>query len=140
LLLFTITLIATLLTDLLIGVGVGLALKVILDLARGVPLRTLVRGDLQVERAAGELRLVFRHAATFSSLLSVRRAVSGLPEDIERVIIDVRGAKLVDHTFLERVQQMSEEWAHAELQLLGLEQLTPLSSHPTATRRRHEDA
>ncbi|HVI02118.1 MAG TPA: SulP family inorganic anion transporter [Enhygromyxa sp.] len=120
LVLFLITLFATLATDLLIGVGVGLALKVGLDRARGVPLATLLRGDLQVEPGAGELRLVFRHAATFSSLPSVQRAVERMPEDIARVIVDVRGVKLVDHTFLARVRQLSEEWPHTELVVVGL--------------------
>jgi MFS superfamily sulfate permease-like transporter len=136
LVLFLVTLFVTLATDLLLGVGVGLTLKVVLHLARGVPLRTLLRGELVVERDAGELRLNFRDAATFASLLGVRRAVAQLPEDITRVVVDVRTAKLVDHTFLERIEQLSEEWPHAQLVLLGLDELEPLSKHPTATRRR----
>lgn len=127
---FLVTLFATLVINPLIGVGVGLVLKIGLDLARGVPLATLWRGDLQVEPGEGELRLVFRHAATFSSLPSVQRAVERLPEDIARVIVDVRGVKLVDHTFLARVRQLSRQWPHAELVLVGLNDERPAATEP----------
>lgn len=137
--LFLVTVFVTLVSDLLLGVTVGLALKIVLHVARGVPLATLLRGELEIERNDGELRLRFRHAATFRSLLAVRRAVAQLPADILRVIIDVRGAKLVDHTFLERVEQMSEEWPNATLEMQGLDEFEALSGHPTATRRRRSE-
>lgn len=134
--LFLVTLLVTLATDLLIGVGTGLLLKIVLHLARGVPLETVARGEFELVHGSGTLRLVFPQAATFSSLLKLRQTLSHMPEEITRVIIDVRDAKLVDHTFLERVEQMSEEWPVAKLEFVGLDQLEPASTHPTASRRR----
>ncbi|MCA9697024.1 MAG: SulP family inorganic anion transporter, partial [Myxococcales bacterium] len=137
LLLFLVTLFMTLATDLLVGVATGFALKVVMHLVRGVPLVTLVTGEYRNESSNGEeIRLVFPRAATFSSLLGVRRALTKVPESVERVVIDVTGAKLVDHTFLERVEQMSDEWPHAKLVFVGLEELKPASAHKTASRRR----
>jgi MFS superfamily sulfate permease-like transporter len=133
---FLTTLIVTLATDLLVGVAVGFALKLVLHLARGVPLATLLRGEFTVVHAKGELRLVFPRAATFASLLKVRQMVSKLPAEIERVVIDVSDANFVDHTFLERVEQMSEEWPNATLEFRGLEKLKATSSHKTASRRK----
>lgn len=138
--LFLTTLFVTLATDLLNGVAVGLALKIVLHLARGVPLRTLITGEYQVERTQTEIRFVFPRAATFASLLGLRRQLTEVPDSIERVVIDVRAAKLVDHTFLERIHQMSEEWPHATLMLLGLERFRAASSHPTASRRQIKEA
>lgn len=134
--LFLVTLFVTLATDLLVGVGIGLALKIVMHLARGVPLTTLVRGEFKVVHANGELRLVFPRAATFSSLLKVRQVVSNLPEEIDRVVINVKDAALVDHTFLERVEQMSKEWTHAKLEFIGLDNLVAASASKTASRRR----
>jgi MFS superfamily sulfate permease-like transporter len=134
--LFLVTLLVTLATDLLVGVGTGLALKIVMHLARGVPLTTLVRGEFKVVHANGELRLVFPQAATFSSLLKVRQMVSNLPEEIVRVVINVQDAALVDHTFLERVEQMSQEWPHAKLVFVGLDNLVAASASKTASRRR----
>lgn len=134
--LFLTTLFATLATDLLIGVAVGLALKVFLHLARGVPPKLLFTGEFEQLRRDGELRLSFPRAATFASLLRVRHALTEVPEAIERVVIDVSGAKLVDHTFLERVEQMSQEWPHAKLSFIGLDELAAASPHKTASRRR----
>jgi MFS superfamily sulfate permease-like transporter len=134
--LFLVTLFVTLATDLLVGVATGLALKVVLHLARGVPLITLLKGEFEAKPGEREIRLVFPRAATFASLLGVRRALAEVPDSVERVIIDVRGARLVDHTFLERVEQMSEEWPHAKLEFVGLDELRPASAHKTASRRR----
>jgi MFS superfamily sulfate permease-like transporter len=133
---FLLTLIVTLATDLLVGVASGFALKLILHLARGVPISVLLRGEFNVVKVDGELRLVFPRAATFSSLLRVRKMVTDLPDEIERVVIDVSEAKLVDHTFLQRIQQMSEEWPRATLEFRGLENLKPASAEKTAARWR----
>ncbi len=134
--LFLVTLITTLATDLLIGVGTGLVLKIVLHLVRGVPLVTLVTGEFRNESNANEIRLVFPRAATFASLLGVRRVLAKVPDSVKRVVVDVREARLVDHTFLERLEQMSEEWPHAELEFLGLDALEAASDHKTAARWR----
>ncbi len=134
--LFLSTMIMTLATDLLIGVATGLALKILLHLVRGMPLRALLRAEFGVQKTERELWIVARDAATFRSLMPMRRVLAELPPQIERVVIDLRGAKLVDHTFLERLEQMSEEWEGAKLELLGLEQFKAASQHPMAARWR----
>lgn len=134
--LFATTLVVTLLTDLLVGVVAGLALEVVLHLVRGVPPMSLVRGDVAVEKRGEVLRVEVRRSAIFSALPALRRAMTSLPREIRRVVVDLSDAILVDHTFLHRVHAMSEEWPHAELELRGLEALEPVSDHPLATRRR----
>jgi hypothetical protein len=48
----------------------------------------------------------------------------------------VTDVAIVDHTFLSRVEELSNEWPNAELEILGIEELMPLSAHPHSTRRR----
>lgn len=134
--LFLVTLLVTLVTDLLIGVAAGLALKVGLHLARGAPLGSFFRTPVELVRVDDELRLRFHDAATFASLFKVRRVLTEVPPDIRRVVVDLRDVRLVDHTFLERIHAMSEEWPHAALEVVGLEELQPASPHPRAARRR----
>ncbi|HEX5740786.1 MAG TPA: SulP family inorganic anion transporter [Pilimelia sp.] len=140
--LFLTTLCVTLLTDLLIGVAAGLALKVALHLARGVPARALLRPRPCTERHDDALHVRLPDAATFTHLLPVRAAVARAhrPAPGQRqpreVVIDVGGAAVVDHTFLARMEGLAREWPDTPLTVRGLDALSAGSAHPQATRRR----
>ena len=45
-------------------------------------------------------------------------------------MIDVKDVVIVDHTFLSRVQGLSNEWPNAELGILGIDELSPHSHRP----------
>jgi len=77
-------------------------------------------------------------AATFASLLSIRRATASLPSETRRVVIDLRDAAIVDHTFLNRLDGFAREWNSVELEFEGLDSLRAASDHPWSTRRRHQ--
>jgi MFS superfamily sulfate permease-like transporter len=136
LLFFSTTLIVTLATDLLVGVGAGLALKILLHWIRGVSPMNLVRSRIDRIEAGPELRLRLQGAAGFPSLLKVREHLISLDSDVKRVVIDVSEVQLADHTFLSRVEAMSTEIGSAQLVVEGLERLRPASAHPHATRRK----
>jgi MFS superfamily sulfate permease-like transporter len=134
--LFMTTLVVTLATDLLIGVAAGLLLKIILHRVRGATFGQLFRTRIERTEEGSELRLTLHGAAAFPSLLSVRKELSNLDPAVERVVVDVNDVVIVDHTFLSRLVELSNEWAKAKLEILGIEELTPHSPHPHATRRR----
>jgi MFS superfamily sulfate permease-like transporter len=136
LVLFLTTLVVTLVTDLLVGVACGLAFEVILHVARGMPLASFFGKKVAIEAKGDELRVHMTSSATFMCLPSLRRSIAALPHGIRRVIVDFSDVSLVDHTFLHRLNAMSEEWPCANLELRGLEALVPVSDHPLATRRR----
>ncbi len=131
--LFLVTLVVTLATDLLIGVGVGIALKLVLHLVRGVSLKSLFRSSLRSEQSGTVLNLELEGAATFLSLLKLRRAFGAIPETVTEVRVNLANAALVDHTFLNRLESMSQELT-AEVSILGLEEFSAASKHPHATR------
>jgi len=132
--LFLTTLIVTLMTDLLVGVAAGLLLKVVFHLARGAGFRGLLRTTVESKREGDELRLTLQGAAAFTSLLRVRHALREMLADVRRVVVDVSDVRLVDHTFLERLHAMSDEWPNATLELVGLDLLRSASTHPHAAR------
>lgn len=136
LLLFLTTLLVTLATDLLVGVTVGLLLKLVLHRVRGATFRQLFRTQVERSDEGSELRLTLHGAAAFTSLLAVRKQLADLDPEVTRVVIDVTDVAIVDHTFLSRVEELSTEWRNAKLQFLGIEALMPLSTHPHSTRRR----
>jgi MFS superfamily sulfate permease-like transporter len=136
LLLFLTTLFVTLATDLLVGVAAGLLLKLILHRVRGATFRQLFRTQVERTEGGAELRLELHGAAAFTSLLSVRKHLANLDPTIQRVVIDVTDVAIVDHTFLSRIEELSNEWPNTQLEILGIEALMPQSAHPHSTRRR----
>jgi MFS superfamily sulfate permease-like transporter len=136
LILFVTTLMMTLATDLLIGVATGLVLKIVLHRARGATFKQLFRTRVERIEEGDDLRLKLHGAAAFSSLLAVRKAVANRSEACKKIVIDVSDVVIVDHTFLRRVDELSNELAAVTTELEGMENLTPHSPHPHATRRR----
>ena len=136
--LFVTTLLVTLATDLLVGVAAGLVLKVVLHRVRGATFAQIFRARVEKRQEGSELHLSLRGAAAFTSLISVRRALADLDSACNKVVIDVSDAVIVDHTFLSRLDGLENEWPNVELEVIGIEELTPHSPHPHATRRRTE--
>ena len=135
--LFLTTFVVTLATDLLVGVGVGLALKILLHWTRGVSPRALVSTRVEaVCEIEEELRISISGAAAFTSLLSVRRQLREIPPAIKRVVIDISKVPLADHTFLSRLDAMGSELAGVEFVIEGLDSMESSSPHPHATRKR----
>ncbi|GGK03688.1 sulfate transporter [Pilimelia anulata] len=138
--LFLTTLLVTLATDLLIGVAAGLALELVLHLARGVRPGALLRPRPRAHREGSALHLHLPGAATFAHLLPVRSAVrgarAGTGDGITEVVIDVQRAAVVDHTFLSRLDTLGREWSGATVTVRGLDTMVAASAHPAASRRR----
>ncbi|WP_329084835.1 MULTISPECIES: SulP family inorganic anion transporter [unclassified Streptosporangium] len=133
--LFLITMLVTLATDLLAGVAAGLAAKFLLHLLRGVPVPALFHPRAEAVRTGDVLHVRVLGAAVFTALLPVRRTVNRAG-GITEIVIDVKDAAVVDHTFLAGIDTMSREWPAATLTFRGLDRLHPVSPHPQATRRR----
>ncbi len=133
---FLTTMLVTLATDLLIGVAAGLVLTMVLNLARGATLRSLVKANVEAERTREELRLIVHGSAGFRALMQVRELASDLPDSIRKVRVDLSNASVVSHTFLERLDGIADEWPTAKLELVGLDKLRTASKHPHANRWR----
>ena len=148
LLVFVITLVATLATDLLVGVLVGVLASVVLHIADGVPLRALFPAHVQVARLADRIVIHVQDAAIFSNWLSLRgrilqeAAAVPTPGSVtpQLVHIDVSKARCVDYTVMNKLGQLREDLAlrGQQLELVGLEKLQAISSHPMSGRRRSD--
>ena len=134
--LFLTTLIVTLATDLLLGVAAGLALKFVLHAVRAKSLRKLFRPTVSSVRHDATIDVKISGAATFITLLSVRKLLVEVPPDVDVVTVDFSDVVLVDHTFLAGVVSMSKEWERASLGFVGLDALAANTSHPHSTHRK----
>ena len=135
-LLFSTTVVLTLVEDLLIGVAAGLALKVVLHLFRGAGVRGLLLPRVETEKTDGALRIVVYNSAAFTSLLHVRKAFQQADESTREVTLDLTHARIVDHTFLQRVHGMADEIPNATFRIVGMEGMTSMSDNAFATQWR----
>ncbi len=136
---FTSTVIATLATDLLIGIAVGIFVKLALHVARGAPLRSLFRAPFEVVTSDGsccEIRV--SDSAVFSNWIPLKRRLTHVIAHHAHIRIDFGTTHLVDHTVMSKLVELSRELErHGKaLELVGLEQHEPVSSHPASARRK----
>jgi MFS superfamily sulfate permease-like transporter len=138
LVIFLTTLLVTLATDLLVGVGAGLAVEVLLHWKNGASAGQLLKASLQETVPIGEetIRLSVGGAAVFTNFLGLRKKLDELRPNARCVALDFSQTRLVDHTTLLRLQDLQGEWAREgrELLVLGLEHHVALSDHPLAVR------
>lgn len=131
LLIFLVTIIVTLTSDLLIGVAAGIATKFTMHLLCGVPPTSLFRAKITVtDDGAGNVYVQVNDSAIFSNFLSLKRQLEKIT-GAKILQVDLSKAKVVDHTVMERLHEYSEEYTH---QNKGVCLITGLSSHTRASR------
>ncbi|RQW82660.1 MAG: SulP family inorganic anion transporter [Methylococcus sp.] len=137
LLVFTTTLVAVLATDLLVGVFIGILLKLIIQLSRGVPLRELLRISYVVKQEEGGThRISIQGSAIFANFIGLKSELAGLPQG-ETIIFDVANVSYIDHTVMEFLHHFQNDYIDrgGRCEIRGLDKLAPYSKHPLAARR-----
>ncbi len=132
--LFVTTMLVTLATDLLIGVGVGLVLKLMIHVKNGASLRSLFKAVVLEERNGDEVVLHVHDSAIFSNYLGLKNRLMSFDSSVRKVVIDFDNAWVVDHTVLAKLETLNKMWTDRELVLTGLDDHTPLSHHQHAVR------
>jgi len=140
LIVFIATIVGVLATDLLVGILIGIGVKWMIHIMNGVPLRSLFKAYLEVEDVDDKTSLVrASQSAVFSNWLPFKRQIEELGRLQGRnVTIDLSGTKLVDHSVMERLEELREEFLHdgLTLSIVGLEDHSQFSGHLFAARRR----
>jgi len=135
------TIVAVLATDLLIGVFVGIGIKICLHLYHGLPLSALFKSSISKTNfpEEGDLVVTPEPAAVFTHWISIRRHLEHHAIGKKRnAVVDFSRTTIVDHTVMERLHEMERDFEANQLELraIGLEQHEGISSHPLATRRK----
>ena len=136
---FVTTLVAVLATDLLVGVGIGIALKFLIHIVNGVPLTSLFKPYMQViEKDDHTYEIIASESAVFSNWIPFRRRVvdAGFVHR-KNVILDLSRTRLVDHTVMEKLHELERDFEdeNLKLEIIGLDDHRPLSAHPAAARK-----
>lgn len=134
--LFFVTFGVTLATDLLIGVGVGLVLKVAMHVARSGDVTHLFQSSVQLQGSAGVVNVSVTGPLAFTNFLSLRtQLAAAVTDETQEVRINLHSATILDHTVQERLAGMANEWRNAKLVFEELDQLKTASHDPHAFRQ-----
>lgn len=138
LVIFMTTVIMTLATDLLVGVGSGMLMKIIIHTIRGLKPNEIFFTNVLVDDVNAEKVTVrVNHAAIFWSVYKVKDTLYNLP-NAKEIIFDVSTCRVVDHAMMEFLDHHTKECADEGITftIVGLEKLSvKTADHNLASRR-----
>ncbi len=136
LVIFITTIIVTLATDLLIGVGAGIAMKFFFHALNGAPPRSWFRARYELFDTGTEYHVKVKEAAIFSNLIGYKKLFNRLDPG-RKVLINFEDARIVDHSMMEALHHFEEEYQHHGGSVLyqGFDNFKAFSNHPFATRK-----
>jgi MFS superfamily sulfate permease-like transporter len=121
---FLITIIVTLASDLLVGIGAGILIKLIIHLYNGSPIKHLFNAKTVIEGNT----IHVKGCAVFSNYVGIKKSIDKFKRN-EDVVFDVSTCKLVDHTVIENLHHMKIDFEDAggSFTIKGLEEFTPVT-------------
>ena len=134
---FVATVIGVLATDLLVGIGIGIVVKAIIHVINGAPISSLFKPSMKVENEGDDSATIkVDNSAIFSTWIALKNRI-GTP-GTKKIIVDLSGTKLVDHTVMANLEALEREFAESdrELSVTGLDGHSQLSEHPLAARKK----
>jgi MFS superfamily sulfate permease-like transporter len=133
---FMVTVIGVIATDLLVGVAIGILVKLGIHLIHGVNLNNLFKIHFSIEQKADTVFIEISGAAVFSNFMALKNALATV-ENGKTVIFQLNDTYLLDHTVMEFFHdfQHNYEASGGLCEFLGMEYHEPYSEHPLAARR-----
>lgn len=135
LIIYLITILVTLSTDLLVGIAAGIVVKLLVQVYYGSPLKSMFKA--RVEIVGNTIKV--NGAAVFSNWLGIKKHLMKFPETAH-VIVDVRNCNLVDHTVIDNLMHLENDFANSggRLEIIGLEGFEKVSrkDHHLSARRK----
>lgn len=125
LIIFCTTLIVTLMTDLLVGVGVGILLKIILHLLRGVKLKDFYHLDYRIIREEHKTRITLKGSLVFSNYLKLIKLIEEELKSLSLIELNLSQTLIIDHTIQEKLESANLK----KLKVVGLDNHTSNSEH-----------
>lgn len=137
LVIFVATTAVTIATDLLIGVAAGIAVKMVIHVLHGVPIRSLFRPVVEERVEGGRVVISVRHAAVFSNYLALKRRIER-HTDVPVIEVDFTDTRLIDHTVMANLHDLEAALVRQGRRLVtvGLDEHDALSKHPLSARRK----
>ncbi|NBQ47408.1 MAG: SulP family inorganic anion transporter [Sphingobacteriia bacterium] len=135
LLVFSVTILVTISTDLLLGVGSGIVLELVINLLNGARVKNLFKSQVTVSQKEGIYTVLVKEDLIFSNLLGFKKQFATIPA-AETVRIDFSEATIVDHTCIVTINTLVEDYKDqgGTITIVGFDHHKQLSKDPTSTR------
>ncbi len=140
LLIFIITMLTTISTNLIIGICVGMAITLLLQLRAISRIKLFARylfkpNTILYQESAGQYLLSVKAFSNFINFLGLKNKLDSIPTEA-KVIVDFSLAKYIDHSVLEQLNEYYDSFrvAGGDLEIIGLDDLGSYTSHPLAPR------
>lgn len=136
LIIFVVTIVGVLATNLLVGVMLGIAVKLLIHLVRGVPIQNVlsISYHIHLEQDHG-YRVKVDGSAIFSNFIALKSELGMLPKG-GSVIFDLTDVYLIDHTVMDFIHAYRDDYiaqnGHCEIH--GLSEHAAASDHRLAAR------
>jgi MFS superfamily sulfate permease-like transporter len=138
---FIVTLVTTLATDLLVGLGAGITIKIAIHLFRGVTPNHLFKDQFKITHNENQktTHIEAQGPLIFLNWLVLKKHLSQVQEG-HGVTLDLSFCSLIDHSVMERLHEVEREFHHSnrQLEVFGLDGMVSTSEHPFSSRRRKE--
>lgn len=139
LVIFLITIIFTLSTDLLVGIGAGIAAELLILMMKGLPVKSIFKPGIKLQQHEDNsyIHIALSDGAVFSNYIKLRKYLDSLPRQ-KHLVLDFSETIIVDHTVMKHLHQYREEYMEqgGQLEIAGLHAHKPFSRHPHAARVR----
>ena len=141
LIIFVVTIVVTLATDLLVGIFAGVATQFVLLLINGASFKSLFKSNFEITDQGDEYVVKVKDSAIFSNYLSFKKCFDQIQPG-KKVLFNFSEANIVDHTLLEHLHHFEEDYHHSggHVVIQGLGKHRAHSEHPLATRKISADS
>ncbi len=133
---FCVTIVFTLGVDLLVGIGAGMAVKLIIHFFNGQPLSATFKAPVRVYTLKGDFVVEISSAAVFTNWLGIKKQLDAIPAG-SNVTINLSQTRLVDHSVMENLHLFEQSYNEAggHCHITGLERHKAMSGHRLAARK-----
>lgn len=133
---FLVTIIITLAEDLLLGILAGIIVKFFIHMVNGVKVSNLFSAQSKLIENENDTIFLIQGAAIFSNLIGFKKKLNSI-SDTRSLKIDFSESSYIDHSFMTFIHkfQSNERELGKSCEIVGLEEHSPFSQHPFATRK-----
>lgn len=137
LLVFVVTIIFTLVEDLLVGIAAGIVTEMIVLLVNGASLGSLFKAQAEVSFIGDIYEVHVNRAAVFTNFMGIKNKLEAIPAQ-SHIKIVFEKCKVIDHSAMEQIHlfQKNYEREGGTVLVEGLENHTTFSQHELAGRKK----
>ena len=138
LLIFVLTILTTLTTDLLIGVGTGMVMEILINLYHGMSIKNIFNASYSVSKVTeNEIQLNIKNSLVFTNCYGFIQNMNRLSEP-KNITVRLNDAKLIDHSSLVSLENFKQQFEKEgrNFKIIGHNQHHSISGHPHSTRKK----